>query len=128
MTRPCLLGLVLLAGLALVPGPALAQDKGDKPAPAQQGAPVPGPAPTGPVIVAKIGFVGLRNDVRYHPQVAYTRIEIAPALHPVEGARLAVGDMKIVTDAANVQLSLDEQEAADANDAVVKLQAMAAAG
>jgi ABC transporter substrate binding protein (PQQ-dependent alcohol dehydrogenase system) len=109
-------------------GPALAQDDGDRPAAPQQGAPIPGPAPSGPVSTARIGFVGLKNDVRYHPQVAYTRIEISPALHPVEGARLAISDMKIQTDAANVQLSLDEQEAADANDAVAKLQAMASAG
>jgi ABC transporter substrate binding protein (PQQ-dependent alcohol dehydrogenase system) len=128
MTKQSLLGLALLAGLAFVAGPALAQDEGDRPAAAQQDAPVPGPAPTGPVTAAKIGFVGLKDDVRYHPQVAYTRIEISPALHPVEGARLAIGDMKIITDAAGVELSLDEEEATDANDAIAKLQAMAAAG
>lgn len=127
MTRRGLLGLALVIGLA-VAGPAFAQDEGDKPAAPQQNAPVPGPAPSGPVETAKIGFLSLKNDVRYHPQIAYTRIQIAPALHPVEGARVALKDMKILTDAANVQLSLDEQEAADANDAVAKLQAMAAAG
>jgi ABC transporter substrate binding protein (PQQ-dependent alcohol dehydrogenase system) len=127
MTKLALLGLALLAGLAYV-GPAPAQDEGDKPTSSQPSAPTPGPAPAGPVTAAKIGFVSLKDDVRYHPQVAYTRIEISPALHPVEGARLAIGDMKIMTDAANVQLSLDEQEATDANDAVAKLQAMAAAG
>lgn len=77
---------------------------------------------------ATIGYLGLENDVRYHPQVAYTRIQISPAIYPVEGARLGLEDMKIVTDAANVQLSLDEQEAVDANDAIAKLKAMAAAG
>jgi ABC transporter substrate binding protein (PQQ-dependent alcohol dehydrogenase system) len=128
MTRLRLLGFALLAGLALMAGPALAQDDGDKPAAPQQNAPVPGPPPSGPVTTAKIGYVDLKNDVRYHPQIAYTRIEISPALHPVEGARLGLGDMKIQTDAANVQLSLDEQQATDANDAVAKLQAMAAAG
>ena len=126
MTRRGLLGLALVIGFA-VAGPAFAQDEG-KPAAPQQNAHVPGPAPSGPVETAKIGFLGLKNDVRYHPQIAYTRIQIAPALHPVEGARVALKDMKILTDAANVQLSLDEQEAADANDAVAKLQAMAAAG
>ena len=128
MTRLRLLGLALFAGLAFMAGPALAQDEGDKPAAPQQNAPVPGPPPTGPQTTAKVGFLELQNDVRYHPQVAYTRIQIAPALHPVEGARVAVTDMKIITDAANVQLSLDEQQATDANDAVAKLQAMAAAG
>jgi ABC transporter substrate binding protein (PQQ-dependent alcohol dehydrogenase system) len=123
-----MLGMALLASLALAAGPALAQDEGDRPAASQPGASVAGPAPTGPVTAAKIGFVGLQNDVRYHPQLAYTRIQISPALHPVEGARLAISDMKIQTDAANVTLSLDEQEATDANDAVAKLQSMAAAG
>ena len=127
MTKLGLLGVILGAGLILA-GPAPAQDDGDRPAAPKQNATVPGPAPSGPVSTAKIGFVDLKNDVRYHPQVAYTRIEISPALHPVEGARLALGDMKIITDAANVQLSLDEQQATDANDAVAKLQAMAAAG
>lgn len=126
MTRTSLLGLTLLVGLALPAGPALAQDAGDKPAAPQQG--TPGPAPAGPLTTAKIGFVGLRNDVRYHPQLAYTRIEISPAIHPVEGARLGLADMKIITDAVNLQLSLDEQEATDANDAVAKLRLMAAAG
>lgn len=122
-----LFGLALVVGLA-VAGPAFAQDAGDKPAAPQQNAPVPGPAPSGPVETAKIGFLALRNDTRYHPQVAYTRIEISPALHPVEGARLGLADMKIITDAANVKLSLDEQEATDTKDAVAKLQAMAAGG
>lgn len=128
MTRFSLLGVAFAAGLVLA-GPALATElpPAGQP-PAQQATPVPGPPPSGPIETAKIGFLGLQNDVRYHPQVAYTRIEISPALHPVEGARLAIRDMKIVTDAANVQLSLDEQEATDANDAVAKLQAMAAAG
>lgn len=127
MTRFSLLGIAFAAGLAIA-GPALAQDEGDRPAVAQQGASVPGPASTAPVTAVKIGFIGLKDDVRYHPQVAYTRIEISPALHPVEGARLAISDMKIMTDAANLELSLDEQEATDADDAVARLQAMAAAG
>jgi len=128
MTRPALLALGFLASLAFAVGPALAQDAGDRPAAPQQAAPVPGPPPSGPALSAKVGFVGLKNDVRYHPQLAYTRIEIAPALHPVEGARLGMADMKIITDAVNVQLSLDEQEAADADDAIAKLEAMASAG
>jgi len=127
MTRLALLGLSVLAGLAFAMGPALAQDDGDKPA-APQSAAVPGPPPSGPVSTAKVGFLDLKNDVRYHPQIAYTRIQISPALHPVEGARVAVSDMKIITDAANVQLSLDEEQATDANDAIAKLKAMAAAG
>lgn len=128
MTRARGLALVLLAGFTLAVAPAAAQDEGDKPAASTQDSSVPGPAPTGPLSSVTIGFLGLKNDVRYHPQVAYTRIEISPALHPVEGARLAIDDMKIQTDAAGLQLRLDEEAAADASDAVTKLKAMAAAG
>jgi ABC transporter substrate binding protein (PQQ-dependent alcohol dehydrogenase system) len=75
-----------------------------------------------------VGYVGLKDDVRYHPEVAYTRIEISPALKPVEGARLGIEDMKIVTDAVNLTVKLDEYEAADANDAIQKVAAMQQAG
>ncbi|MEQ1899152.1 MAG: hypothetical protein ABL866_00310 [Devosia sp.] len=86
------------------------------------------PALGADALAAKVGFLGLQDDVRYRPQVAYTRIEISPALQPVEGVRLGLEDMKVITDAANVQLSLDEQMATDADDAIAKLKAMAAAG
>jgi ABC transporter substrate binding protein (PQQ-dependent alcohol dehydrogenase system) len=127
MIRAFSLAVALVAGLAFA-GSALATELNPQRPAADQQAPVPGPAPSGPQTTAKIGYLSLKNDVRYHPQVAYTRIEISPAIHPVEGARLGLSDMKIITDTANVQLSLDEQEAADANDAIAKLQAMAAAG
>ncbi len=128
MTKLTLVGLAMFAGLAFVAGPAFAQDDGDTATPQQQNAPVPGPPPSGPISTAKVGFLDLKNDVRYHPEYAYTRIQISPALHPVEGARVAIGDMKIITDAANVQLSLDEEQATDVNDAIAKLKAMAAGG
>ena len=76
----------------------------------------------------KIGYLGLANDVRYHPEVAYTRIQISPALAPVEGARMALVDMKVNTDAVGLTVSLDEQVATDQADAIAKVQAMAAAG
>ena len=75
-----------------------------------------------------VGFVGLKDDVRYFPEVAYTRIQISPALKPVEGARMGIDDMKIVTDAANVSIKLDEYQAADANEAIQKVAAMAQVG
>jgi ABC transporter substrate binding protein (PQQ-dependent alcohol dehydrogenase system) len=75
-----------------------------------------------------VGYVGLKNDVRYHPEIAYTRIEISSALKPIEGAILGFDDMKIVTDAANITVKLDAYEAADANDAFAKVAAMAAVG
>ena len=75
-----------------------------------------------------VGYVGLRDDVRYHPEVAYTRIEISPALKPIEGALLGLDDMKIVTDAVNITVKLDAYEAADANEAIQKVAAMQQAG
>ena len=53
---------------------------------------------------------------------------ISPALNPVEGARLGIEDLKIVTDAVDIAVSLDEQQATDAADAAAKVAAMAAAG
>ena len=111
MTKASLWALMALVCAPALVAPALAQDNA---APA--------------VTTAKIGYLGLQNDVRYHPQYAYTRIEISPAIHPVEGARLAIDDMKIITDAANIQLSLDEQKASNADNAIARLNAMAAAG
>lgn len=127
MIRASLLGLSLVAGLAFA-GAAWAQDEGDRPAAAQQDAPVPGPAPTGPVTNIKVGFLGLQNDVRYHPEVAYTRIQLSPAVNTVEGARMGIDDLRIVDQAVNLSLSLDEQMARDGNDALAKIQAMVAAG
>ena len=75
-----------------------------------------------------VGYVGLKDDVRYHPEVAYTRIEISPALNPVEGARLGIEDLKIVTDSVDLNVGLDEYEATDAADAIAKVSAMAQAG
>lgn len=103
MTRP---GLRTLALAALLMGSAI-------------------PALAADVLV---GYVGLKDDLRYHPEVAYTRIEISPALKPVEGAMLGLDDMKIVTDAANITVKLDAYEAADASEAIQKVAAMAQVG
>lgn len=75
-----------------------------------------------------VGYVGLKDDVRYHPEVAYMRIEISPALKPIEGAILGLDDMKIVTDAVNITVKLDAYEAVDANEAIQKVAAMQQAG
>lgn len=98
-----ILGLLPLAASLLLSGAAIAAD-------------------------VKVGYLGLKDDLRYHPEVAYTRIEISPALNPVEGARLGIEDLKIVTDAVDIAVSLDEQQASDAAEAAAKVAAMAAAG
>jgi ABC transporter substrate binding protein (PQQ-dependent alcohol dehydrogenase system) len=102
MTKSARFGLTLIAGLAFV-GPAFAAE-------------------------VTMGYLGLVDDVRYHPEVAYSRIQISPALKPVEGVKLGIDDLKIVTDAVEINIALDEQYATDANDAIAKIQAMGAAG
>jgi ABC transporter substrate binding protein (PQQ-dependent alcohol dehydrogenase system) len=89
-----------------------------------------GVALSAPALAADVtvGFLGLTDDTRWHPEVAYTRIQLSPAINPVEGARMGFDDLAIVTDSVGIKIVLDEQMAADANDAIAKLQAMAAAG
>lgn len=124
MIRAASLAVALVAGLAFA-GMAWAVDLNPPPAADQT---VPGPAPTQPLTEVKIGYLGLNGDVRYHPEVAYTRIQISPAIKPVEGARMGLEDLAIVAQAANLKITLDEQMANDVNDAIAKLQAMSAAG
>src|SRR5690349_11461730 len=111
MIRHAGFAIVLAAGLACA-WPASAQDNTQAPA-AEQPAPAAGPTPTAPLTEIKIGYLGLNNDVRYHPEVAYTRIQISPAIKPVEGARMGLEDLAIVDEAVNLKLSLDEQMAND---------------
>jgi ABC transporter substrate binding protein (PQQ-dependent alcohol dehydrogenase system) len=127
MTRSFSFAVALIAGLACA-GPAWATELNPTRPAADQQAPVPGPAPTGPLTEVKVGYLGLNNDVRYHPQVAYTRIQISPAIKPVEGARMGLEDLAIIDEAVNIKITLDEQMANDANDAIAKLKAMVAAG
>lgn len=75
-----------------------------------------------------IGYLGLTDDPRYHPDIAYTRIELAPGGNPIDGARMGVEDLKVVSDAAGQTVTLDQQEAANALTLVSKLQDMVAAG
>lgn len=75
-----------------------------------------------------IGYLGLTDDPRYHPDIAYTRIELAPGGNPIDGARMGVEDLKVVSDAAGQTVTLDQQEAADALTLVSTLQDMVAAG
>lgn len=103
MTKPSILPLGALIAVVAFAAPAMAAD-------------------------VTVGYLGLNNDVRFHPEVAYSRIQISPEIKPVEGARMGISDMAIVTDAAGIKVTLDEQMANDANDALAKLQAMAAAG
>ena len=75
-----------------------------------------------------IGYLGLSDDARYHPDIVYTRIEIAPGGNPIDGATMGVEDLKVVSDAVGQTVALDHQEAADAPGLVAKVQGMVAAG
>lgn len=75
-----------------------------------------------------IGYLGLSDDPRYHPDIAYTRIEIAPGGNPVDGANMGVEDLKVVSDAVGQTITLDHQEAGDAATLIAKVNEMSAAG
>ena len=79
----------------------------------------------GPV---SIGYLGLTDDPRYHPDVVYTRIEIAPGGNPIDGAKMGVEDLKVVSDAVGQTVSLNHQEAGDPASLIAKVEEMAAAG
>jgi len=75
-----------------------------------------------------IGYLGLTDDARYHPDIVYTRIEIAPGGNPIDGATMGVEDLKVVSDAVGQVVSLDHKEAADAASLIAAVNEMSAAG
>ena len=75
-----------------------------------------------------IGYLSLTGDARYDPEVAYTRIELAPGGNPIDGAAMGIADLEVVSDAVGQAVSLDHQEAADATGLIAKVGEMAAAG
>ena len=60
----------------------------------------------------RLGFLGLDPDPRYNADRAYARVALAPLGDAVEGARLAVEDMAIITDARGMSVVLDSARAA----------------
>jgi hypothetical protein len=75
-----------------------------------------------------IGYLGLKDDIRYHPDIVYTRIEIAPGGNPIDGATMGVSDLKVVSDAVGQTVSLDHQEAPNAPALIAKVGEMVTAG
>lgn len=61
----------------------------------------------------EVGFLTLENDPRYDEDYAYARIQLRPTGNAAVGARMAVQDMAIVTDAVGISVVLDEAEGAD---------------
>ena len=101
--RPVLLGLVASTFAVLAGGASLARE-------------------------VTVGYLGLQDDPRYQPDIVYTRIEIAPAGNPVVSARMGIEDLKMVSDAVDIQFKLDEQVGADAESLVAKVKDMVAGG
>lgn len=66
----------------------------------------------------RIGYLGLENDPRYDSDLAYARIQIRPQGDALEGAALALDDMKIVTDAVGLEVSIDTVKV-DETDALI---------
>ena len=64
----------------------------------------------------RIGFLGLENDPRYDADLVYARIQIRPQGDPLEGAMLAVDDMKIVADAVDLEIGVDARKAANVDE------------
>lgn len=62
-----------------------------------------------------VGYLGLLNDPRYDADMAYARIQLRPQGDPVDGAMMALNDMKIVTDAVGLSVSFEAQKGADAD-------------
>jgi ABC transporter substrate binding protein (PQQ-dependent alcohol dehydrogenase system) len=75
-----------------------------------------------------IGYLGLKDDPRHQPYVTYTHIQVAPGDDPVEGANMAVSDLKFVSDAVGQTVAIDQREAPDAAGLSAALSAMSAAG
>ena len=65
--------------------------------------------------VVKLGYLALKDDPRFDPRFAYARIPLRSQGDTVTGVRMAISDMKIVTDARKLTVTLDTARvAADA--------------
>lgn len=60
-----------------------------------------------------VGFLTLDDDPRYDEDYAYARIQLRPTGNAAVGARMAVQDMKIVTDAVDINVTLEEASGPD---------------
>jgi ABC transporter substrate binding protein (PQQ-dependent alcohol dehydrogenase system) len=55
----------------------------------------------------RLGLLSLETDPRFDIDRAYARIPLRPQGDPVAGARLAIDDMKMLTDARGLSVTLD---------------------
>ncbi len=76
----------------------------------------------------RIGYLGLKDDLRYHPDRVYARIEVAPGGNPIDGATMGIDELKVVSDAVDQQVVLDHREGTDAASLIARVGEMVAAG
>ena len=57
--------------------------------------------------VVRLGYLSLQDDPRFDPRFAYARIPLRPQGDTLAGVEMAISDMKIVTDARKLTVSLD---------------------
>lgn len=75
-----------------------------------------------------IGFLSLDEDPRYSEEFVYARIEIRPTGDAVDGARLALLDTEMISEASGFSVSLIEDSAPDLSGLVADVTAMSEAG
>lgn len=76
----------------------------------------------------RVGFLGLDPDPRRNERMAYAQIELAPKGDSRIGAEMAVADMKIMTDALGLEVTLDAARVGDSGALAAEAQRMAEAG
>ncbi len=75
----------------------------------------------------RIGYLSLADDPRYQQDWGYARLIVPPPIKTVEGARMALADMRFVADAVNLTPVLDARETGP-DGLAASLQAMVADG
>jgi hypothetical protein len=60
----------------------------------------------------RLGFLAIEDDPRFDEDRAYAGVALRPQGDPLTGVRLAINDMKILTDARNLTVILDDAKVA----------------
>lgn len=75
-----------------------------------------------------IGYLGLEDDPRYRDSNTFWRIPGQPWGRPLDGAKVALKELKFPLQAAGYKLKIEDEEARDEADALAQLKVMAADG
>jgi ABC transporter substrate binding protein (PQQ-dependent alcohol dehydrogenase system) len=73
------------------------------------------------------GYLQLEDDPRYEPHRAYTGLTLRDVKSPVDGARAAIRESRILGRALDLKFELVERTLAPQDDSVAAIEAMAAA-